>query len=60
MNILALIDAIADPFEAAAADIEWKHATEFRRDHHLMETIGTALGYTPEVMDDLWEYFRTI
>ncbi|WP_068417026.1 hypothetical protein [Labrenzia sp. OB1] len=59
-EVQAHLNAIADPFEAAAAEIEWKHAAEFRRDHPLVETIGAALGYTPEVMDDLWEYFRTI
>jgi len=46
-EVEAHVNAIADPFEAAAADIEWKHAAEFRRDHPLVKTIGTALGYTP-------------
>ena len=56
----AIIAEIEDEFEREAARIDWEHANEFERLHPLVVAWGSRLGYTPEVIDDLWEYFRTI
>ena len=56
----AIIADIEDEFEREAARIDWEHANEFERLHPLVMAWGTRLGYTPEVIDDLWEYFQTI
>jgi hypothetical protein len=53
----ALIDAIPDTEEKEWARIEWKHATSFERDHPLIDSIGTALGYTDSTqIDTLWTW----
>jgi hypothetical protein len=56
----AIIAEIEDEFEREAARIDWEHANEFERLHPLVVAWGARLGYTPEVIDDLWEYFQTI
>lgn len=59
-EVEALIEAIPDEFERASASIDWRTASQFERTHPLVIQIGTALGYTPEVVDDLWEFYLTI
>lgn len=49
------ISAIPDPMDRAVAEIEWADASQFERDHHLIEQVGTALGLTPEQIDTMWE-----
>lgn len=56
----AIIAEIEDEFEKEAARIDWEHANGFERLHPLVVAGGARLGYTPEVIDDLWEYFQTI
>lgn len=56
----AIVAAIEDDFERESAQIDWEHANEFERLHPLVVSWGAQLNYTPEVIDDLWEYFRTI
>ena len=42
------------PIEREAALIEWQDATEFRRDHPLVVTLGAALGLTEPQIDEAW------
>ena len=38
----------------AAALLEWNHSSHFDRDHQLVASIGTAMGWTEQQLDDLW------
>lgn len=51
----AAIAAIPDDQQRAAAEIEWEYASQFERDHPLIEQVGTAFGLTPEQIDTMWE-----
>lgn len=53
-SVEAAIDAIEDPTDREVARIEWEYATTFERSHPLVNQIGTALGLTPEQIDDMW------
>jgi len=53
-SVEAAIDAIEDPTDREVARIEWEYATTFERSHPLIEQVGTALGLTPEQIDDMW------
>lgn len=53
-DVDAMISTDPDPASRNFAQIEWKYATEFERDHPLILQIGPALGYTPEQIDTLW------
>jgi len=59
-EVEAAIAGIEDPTERAIADIEWRTALGFDRLHPLVVTLGASLGYTPETIDSLWEYYLTI
>lgn len=59
-DVAAIIAQISDPTERAVADIEWRMADTFERAHPLVTQLGPALGYSPEVIDDLWTYYLTI
>lgn len=59
-DVAAIIAQISDPTERAVADIEWRMADTFERTHPLVTQLGPALGYSPEVIDDLWTYYLTI
>lgn len=34
--------------------IEWKNRLRFRRDHYLIDSLGTVFGLPPEQIDTLW------
>jgi hypothetical protein len=53
-SVDAAIDAIEDPTDREVARIEWEYATTFERSHPLINQVGTALGLTPEQIDDMW------
>lgn len=53
-SVDAALDAIVDPTEQRAAQIEWEYAIEFRRDAPLIAAIGGALGLTDEQIDTLF------
>lgn len=53
-QVTATIDAIPDEQDRAVAKIEWEYASQFERDHHLIEQVGTALGLTGEQIDAMW------
>lgn len=48
------IAAIEDPTDREIASVEWEYASQFERDHHLIEMIGSALGMTIEQIDAAW------
>lgn len=49
------IAEIQDANDRAIAEIEWEYATQFERDHPLIDQVGAALGLTPEQIDDMWQ-----
>lgn len=51
----AAIAAIPDDAARAVAEIEWEYASQFERDHPLIEQVGTALGLTTEQIDAMWQ-----
>ena len=53
-SVEAAIDAIEDQTDREVARIEWEYATTFERSHPLVNQVGTALGLTPEQIDDMW------
>ena len=59
-QVEAHIASIEDDFDRQAADIEWRSATTFDRLHPLVVSLGAALGYSPEWIDSLFDYYVTI
>lgn len=51
----AAIAAIPDAADRAVAEIEWEYASQFERDHPLIEQVGIALGLSPEQIDTMWQ-----
>lgn len=49
------IAAIPDEAARAVAEIEWEYASQFERNHPLIEQVGTALGLTTEQIDTMWQ-----
>lgn len=54
VQVDAAIAAIPDPVERETASIEWQFASEFRRDHPLIDAIGGTLGLTSAQIDAIW------
>lgn len=59
-SVQAAIDAIPDPTEREAAQVEWDYATKFERLHPTILRLGASLGLTPEQIDDLWVIAETL
>lgn len=53
-QIDAAISAIEDEAARAVARIEWQHAAQFERSHPLIEQVGSALGLTSGMIDEMW------
>lgn len=53
-SVDAAIAAIPDPTEREIATVEWEYASQFERDHSLIEQVGNALGMTIEQIDAAW------
>lgn len=53
-QIDAAISAIEDEAARAVAQIEWQHAAQFERSHPLIEQVGSALGLTSVMIDEMW------
>lgn len=51
----AAIAAITDDVARAVAEIEWEYASQFERDHPLIEQVGMALGLSVEQIDTMWQ-----
>jgi len=50
-DVRAVIAAIPDPTQRAAALIEWEDATTYERAHPLVTMLGAALGFSAEALD---------
>jgi hypothetical protein len=59
-DVEALIAAMPDEEERKRASIDWRTANEYERLHPLVVQISGSLGLTPELVDSLWDYYRTI
>lgn len=53
-QVTAVIAAMPAGPDQQMAQIEWEYATTFSRTHPLIESIGGALGLTPEQIDTMW------
>lgn len=53
-SVDSAIAVIPDPTEREIATVEWEYASQFERDHSLIEQIGDALGMTVEQIDAAW------
>lgn len=53
-DVEAAIATIEDPRLRTAAQIEWREALSFRRDHPLLAQIAPLLGATDEMLDELF------
>jgi len=52
-DVPVVIASLPSP-QRQAAEIEWKHATRFRRDHPLITTLSPLLGLSEEDVDTFW------
>ncbi len=52
--IMAVIDAITDPWEQAIARRRYLHATSYEFADPLMQQISGAVGVTTEALSDAW------
>jgi len=59
-QVEAAIAAITDEAERSKAKIEWEYASEFQRQHPLIESVSAALGLSPEDVDTLWNEALTL
>lgn len=53
-SVEGAIAAIPDETDRAVAEVEWEYASQFERDHPLIEQVGAAVGMTPEQIDTAW------
>lgn len=53
-SVEAAVAAIEDAAGREIAKVEWEYASQFDRDHPLIEQVGVALGLTPEQIDAAW------
>lgn len=56
----AVIAAIADPAERAAAEITWEYSTEVERHNLLVEQLAAAFDLTDEQIDDMFRQAATL
>lgn len=54
------ISEIPDDYDRAAALIEWRHATEYRRLHPLVVQLLASMGFPADQADDLWRWAAAI
>jgi hypothetical protein len=59
-QVLSVLSAISDPIARAQAMIDWDYPSEIRRDHHLIETLGTALGLASAEVDQAFREAATL
>jgi hypothetical protein len=53
-QVTAEIDAIPGENDRTLAKIEWEYASQFEREHYLINQVGTALDLTAEQIDAMW------
>jgi hypothetical protein len=52
--VKAQVDAIPDPAQRQAAQVEWEYALDVKRTHPLIEMLAQGLGFTDSQVDDLF------
>lgn len=50
----AAIDAIEDATDREVARVEWEYASQFERNHPLIDRVGAAVGMTSTQINDAW------
>lgn len=53
------INSFEEPTRSLAM-VEWEYSTAFQRHRPLVQQVGAMLGWTPEMLDDLWRLARTL
>ncbi|MHB2265796.1 hypothetical protein [Aliihoeflea sp. PC F10.4] len=53
-DVEAQIAAIANIGDRGAAEVEWRWATKYERNHWLVEHLRTAMEFSSSEFDDLW------
>jgi hypothetical protein len=56
----AAIAEIPDAMQREAAMIEWRYASEYRRDHPLIASVSAALGIPAATIDAAWSHAATL
>jgi hypothetical protein len=59
-HVETAITAIPDAMRREAAMIEWRHASEYRRDHPLIASVSAALGISAATLDAAWSHAATL
>lgn len=59
-DVEAAIADIPNPTDKAVAEIEWQDATQYERNHPLLEMVGQMLGLSTEQIDAMWEHALTL
>jgi hypothetical protein len=52
--VQATLEAMPAGVDREKALVEWEYASDFERNHHLILSVGSALGLTPEQIDAMW------
>lgn len=55
-QVQARIDALTDPDERTAANIEFNRATSFKRNHPLVLSLAAGFDFAPAEIDTMWRY----
>lgn len=53
-NITDAISQLPEPDKSLAL-IEWEYATQYDRNHALVDTVGLILGLNSQQLDELWK-----
>lgn len=59
-QVTAAIQAMPDEQDKAVAKVEWEYASQFERDHHLIEQVGAVLGLDEDQIDTMWQQALTL
>ena len=54
------INAIPDTAERQTAQVEWEYASVIKRNHPFVISLGAAIGFTPEEIDDAFRLAATL
>lgn len=53
-DVEAAIAAISGAEDRANAEVEWRWATQYQREHRLVEHLRAAMDFGKDEFDDLW------
>lgn len=59
-QVEATIGAIENEQDRAIAKVEWEYASQFERNHPLLQQVGASLGLTEGQIDTMWQQALTI